>query len=377
MIGDAAADSDRTSQSAGSTANSGGASQPAGAMQPLGVLNKSSSRLATFLVRACGGRVVEYTYKNKKDNQEVKAQKFEAYLVGQNPQHYCIGYVKNSLRVCEEAMRKYQVGTHWALSKVAFDTYGTATYISTPIPFRVDLAKSNIIAFAPSQEVSANMAEHPVPPRSVAEVARITTNRSTDLIAVVKDVSSTRRRSKTDEEIVDVELVDNSTTTTGKLATIVVSVFGNSKIRQLSGAVGTPMAFYNLSVACSRAGAKPTINHYGRELVVPAPECGKTLSLREKQQDLTSATHTEKLSAVYCPNCLTWFPNALWTDHLEGNKHHKRIEKHAKCKSKADFGAIEIPKLTALLIEQSALLEDAVATYMTNLYSRAALRSRL
>ena len=307
----------------------------------------------------------------------MKAQKFEAYLVGQNPQHYCIGYVKNSLRVCEEAMRKYQVGTHWALSKVAFDTYGTATYISTPIPFRVDLAKSNIIAFAPSQEVSANMAEHPVPPRSVAEVARITTNRSTDLIAVVKDVSSTRRRSKTDEEIVDVELVDNSTTTTGKLATIVVSVFGNSKIRQLSGAVGTPMAFYNLSVACSRAGAKPTINHYGRELVVPAPECGKTLSLREKQQDLTSATHTEKLSAVYCPNCLTWFPNALWTDHLEGNKHHKRIEKHAKCKSKADFGAIEIPKLTALLIEQSALLEDAVATYMTNLYSRAALRSRL
>ena len=77
-------------------ADSGCASQPAGALQPLGALNKSSARLATFAVRLCGGRVVEYTYKNKKDNQEVKAQKFEVWLVGQNPEHYCIGYVKSS-----------------------------------------------------------------------------------------------------------------------------------------------------------------------------------------------------------------------------------------------------------------------------------------
>lgn len=283
-------------------ANSGGASQPAGALQPLGALNKSSARLATFAVRLCGGRVVEYTYKNKKDNQEVKAQKFEVWLVGQNPEHYCIGYVKSSVRVCQEALQKYQDATVWALSKVSFDTFAGATYISTPIPFRVDLAKSSISMFAPSHELSASMPQHPVPPRSVAEVARITTNRSTDLIAVIKDVSTNRRRSKTDEEIVDVELVDDSTTTTDKLATIVVSVFGTRKIQQLSDAVGTPMAFFNLSVACSGAGAKPTINHYGRELVVAAPECGKTLSLREKQQDLASATNTEKLTAVWTAN---------------------------------------------------------------------------
>ena len=186
MSGDAAADS-------------GGSSQHAGAMQPLGALNKSSAVLATFAVRLYGGRVVEYTYKNKKDNQEVKAQEFEVWLVGQDPEHYCIGYVKGSVRLCEEALQKFRKGSHWALSKVSFDTFAAATYISTPIPFRVDLAKSSINAFAPSNELNASMAEHPVPSLSVAEVARITTIRSTDLIAVVKSVSTNRRRSKTDE----------------------------------------------------------------------------------------------------------------------------------------------------------------------------------
>jgi hypothetical protein len=39
------------------------------------------------------------------------------------------------------------------------------------------------------------------------------------------------------------------------------------KIEQLSDAVGAPMAFFNLSVACSGPAAKPTISHYGRELL--------------------------------------------------------------------------------------------------------------
>ena len=62
------------------------------------------------------------------------------------------------------------------------------------------------------------------------------------------------------------------------------------------------MAFFNLSVACAGPGDKPTINYYEKELVLAAPECGKTLSLREKQQELASATNTESLTAVWTPN---------------------------------------------------------------------------
>ena len=54
-------------------------------------LNKSSCRLASFPVKADGGRVVDYKYTIKKDGREVHAYKFEVWLVGSNPEHYCIG----------------------------------------------------------------------------------------------------------------------------------------------------------------------------------------------------------------------------------------------------------------------------------------------
>ena len=56
------------------------------ALQPLQALNKSSARVATFAVRPCGGRVARYTYTSKKDQRAVTAHKFEAWVVGTNPQ---------------------------------------------------------------------------------------------------------------------------------------------------------------------------------------------------------------------------------------------------------------------------------------------------
>ena len=173
--------------------------------------------------------MVDYRYTNKKDGREVKAHKFEVWLVGSNPEHYCIGFVKASEQVCREALKKYQNGTAWALSKITLDTFTSATYISTPVPFRVDLAKSTVRQL--DGELCASLPEHPIPPRSVAEVSCINTKRCTDLIAVLKEVDTARlRKSKNDEDIVDIVLVDNSKTAGGMLATIVVSVFGLSLI---------------------------------------------------------------------------------------------------------------------------------------------------
>ena len=144
------------------------------------------------------------------------AHKFEAWLVGNNPQDYCIGFVKGSEAECNQAKMKYTDDTVWSLSKVSFDTYTAVTYISTPIPFRVDLTESEMIIWdagdETQKELRASHPKHPVPPRSVADVARIMTNRSTDLIAMIKDVSTQTRKNKSDEEIVDVELLDNSMT---------------------------------------------------------------------------------------------------------------------------------------------------------------------
>ena len=47
--------------------------------------------------------------------------------------------MKGSQAACENAKKKYADGSVCTLSKVSFDKYTAAGYISTPIPHRVDL----------------------------------------------------------------------------------------------------------------------------------------------------------------------------------------------------------------------------------------------
>ena len=62
------------------------------------------------------------------------------------------------------------------------------------------------------------------------DITQITTNRTTDLIALVKEVSDKIRKTKGGADVTDVTLIDNTMTNSDKLATIVVSVFGTEKI---------------------------------------------------------------------------------------------------------------------------------------------------
>ena len=75
---------------------------------------------------------------------------------------------------------------------------------------------------------------------------------------MVKSVSQ-KRKSKADQEIVDVELVDNSKTTMNRLASIMVSIFGAKRISEL--ARGAPMMFLNFSVTYGGRRVKPAINN--------------------------------------------------------------------------------------------------------------------
>ena len=180
-------------------------------MQSLKALTKSSGRIATFAVRLSDGAVETYTYENKRTGQDVTAHKFETFLVGNNSQEYCKGYVKASKEECERAARRFKDGTVWALSKVVLDTFTRTQYINTPVQLRVDLSKSLMTAqdgdSEAHQELHNSMPSSPELPISVADVSRITTNRCTDLIAVIKKVSDKTRTSKTNELIVDLSLI--------------------------------------------------------------------------------------------------------------------------------------------------------------------------
>ena len=74
-----------------------------------------------------------------------------------------------------------------------FDPLDKLAYISTPLPFRVNLDKSTWVPHATDSEADValrqRLAPGAVPPRSVAETACIKSNRSTDLLALVKNLS--------------------------------------------------------------------------------------------------------------------------------------------------------------------------------------------
>ena len=156
---------------------------------------------------------------------------------GADANDYCIGYVKGSEAECKKAKQQYVDGTVCELSKVLFDTSPSAGYTSTPIPFRVDMKKSTLSFLDKSNEahaaIYASMPTAPIPPRTVADVARINSNKNMDIIAMVKSMAKRRESKSGQYEIIDVELVDNSKSSDDKIATIMVSVFGKTKIDKL------------------------------------------------------------------------------------------------------------------------------------------------
>ena len=89
---------------------------------PLHALNKSSARVAKFAVRPWKGHVESYTFISKRTGQEVTAHKFECWLIGNNAQQYCIGFVKGTEVQCKVAQGKFSEDTVWSLSKVVLDS---------------------------------------------------------------------------------------------------------------------------------------------------------------------------------------------------------------------------------------------------------------
>ena len=270
--------------------------RPVLSVMDLNNLNKSSAKVADFPVTMSMGKILEYSYTSKKDCSTVKAQKFEVYVVGQKPEAYCIGYVKGNMEACRKAHQKFCDGSPWTLSKVAFDPYTNAAYINTPVPFRIDLTKSTLVSSGSSDGSNPPV---PVPPRSVADIARIKTNKASDLIAMVKEVKR-ERLNKNDHTIADVTLIDNSEMRPGKLAVAVISVWGKDKIELLKQHVGEPMVFFNLSIVATKDSTD--INHYVDEVATRPPVCPKTEALTNKKTELATATNTELLTQTWTPS---------------------------------------------------------------------------
>ena len=167
------------------------------------------------------------------------------------------------------------------MSKPVFDAQAAPAYLG------IDLANSKLDPCGRTDpamnEFYDIMPPCPVPLCTVAEILRIATTKTTDILALVKCAKGTARKSKKEgETMCDFELIDISSCTLGKLATLTFSVFGIAKTDRLMASIGQPLFCLNLAVVTM--GGTTAISDHSSEQLWDAPDCPKTKALQADQK---------------------------------------------------------------------------------------------
>ena len=179
------------------------------------------------------------------------------------------------------------------LSKISLDTWTSTTSISSPKAFRLNLQKTTCQQIGDDDAFARQIPLAPVPPRTVGETAKVTTNKAQDLLAIVKEAKK-KRRTNSGIDVIDAVLIDDSKADTGELATVFVSVWGEQKVDLIEKNVGKPLAFFNLTIKIE--GGNRVVNHYADALLLAAPDSEKTKQLLAEASTLTTATNIVQLS---------------------------------------------------------------------------------
>ena len=149
------------------------------------------------------------------------------------------------------------------------------------------MAKTTINIMSPAELLlsGVKLGSHVVPPRTVAETKTVCSNKSTDLMAIVKEVSVTRP-CNSGEEVADVILIDGSGEASDHDG-IAVAMFGRKKIAFVRENAGKPLVFLNL--AMSVTGGKKVIRRWAADATFVAPDCAKAKRLLEESETLCKA----------------------------------------------------------------------------------------
>ena len=261
---------------------------------PMSDFNKSSARIAQLIAKICHGKKTSYTYMDKKLLKEVTANKFECFLLGEKEGEYMYGFLKGTQQQVNDAANTFKDGRVFKLSKISLDTWTSTTSISSPKAFRLNLQKTTCQQIGADDAFARQIPLAPVPPRTVGETAKVSTNKTQDLLAVVKAVTN-KRTTKDGIDIIDAVLIDDSKAETGELATVLVSVWGDQKVDLIEKNVGKPLAFFNLTIKMNASNR--LVNHYADALLLTAPDSEKTKHLLAEASTLTAATNIVQLSS--------------------------------------------------------------------------------
>ena len=80
----------------------------------------------------------------------------------------------------------------------------------------------------------------------------------------------------------------------------------------------------------------------------------------------------------HCEICDMWMRDVQWQDDSIGKKHKTNLKRaHGEPDPEPKSEGLVIPQATVVIIEQTAIYNDAVGRYLLSLYDRGLLRSRI
>ena len=109
---------------------------------PLGSLTKTSAKTQDFLVRVFKPREIKYSYKSRRNGQQVEAIRFTCILLGTNSEHYCEATLKGTASEVKTALEKFLPGTAWKVSKLGLDGQQQDVFVHTSVRVVVDLKRT-------------------------------------------------------------------------------------------------------------------------------------------------------------------------------------------------------------------------------------------
>ena len=260
-----------------------------GVSTDLTTINKTTVKFATWAARVTYAHAYDYTFFSKKLNKEVTAHKFQCSLVGTDETAYVSAVLKGTKQEVAAAKDKFKDLSVWELSKIKFEENVTPPFIASALKVSVDLAKSTV---QPTQDAAMNekLATVAVPPRTLAETNKITSNRHTDLMTIITEVKPARQTKR--GEVRDVIIMDGSTDGAGDYAKVAISVWGDHKENKLT--IGKPLVFLNL--ACKVDQGNKQFNHWEDSFLCEAPACKKQIQLATDVDKLQNADNTVMLT---------------------------------------------------------------------------------
>ena len=124
-----------------------------------------------------------------------------------------------------------------------------------------------------------------VPPRTVAETSSIRSSKSTDVLAMLKSISESRK-CKSGEDVADAILIDGSSNAS-EHSGISVAIFGRQKLEFLKQNAKKPLVFLNLAIKVNNSSKE--IIHWPSDEVSLAPVCAKAKALDKDAEALRDA----------------------------------------------------------------------------------------